>query len=321
MNIAAEARELLRQGRIPEAESAFMRVLEASPDHVEALNMLALAALRGGRVRQALDLLNRAAGSDPADAITQHHLGRAFEAAGDLVSALRAFETAVRLRPDFSVARLYWAASLERAGRIGDAVVQYAKALEDAQKGGQWLSPESTPPALRALVEHAVLAVRENRNLAFAKLFEPLLERFGRESLTRVAQILRIYFKQESPVYGDPRQRPTFLFMPGLPTAPYLDRQLFPWMKDLESETGNIRSELRIRRKLNRSTCAVPTPRQAGPDTIFIATGYAAKTTAAHARRRREPSSRCRCRTCGPMDPRYCFPCSQPEPTFYRIEA
>jgi len=245
MNIAAEARELLRQGRIPEAESAFMRVLEASPDHVEALNMLALAALRGGRVRQALDLLNRAAGSDPADAITQHHLGRAFEAAGDLVSALRAFETAVRLRPDFSVARLYWAASLERAGRIGDAVVQYAKALEDAQKGGQWLSPESTPPALRALVEHAVLAVRENRNLAFAKLFEPLLERFGRESLTRVAQILRIYFKQESPVYGDPRQRPTFLFMPGLPTAPYLDRQLFPWMKDLESETGNIRSELR----------------------------------------------------------------------------
>jgi aspartate beta-hydroxylase len=244
MSIAAEAQELLRQGRIPEAEAAFRRVLEAAPDHVEALNVVALSALRSGRARQAVELLDRAAQSDPADAVTQHHLSRALEAAGDLAAAVRAGESAVRLRPDFSVARLYWAASLQRAGRIGDAVVQYVRALEDAQTGGRWLSPESTPPALRSLVEHAVLAVRENRNLAFAKLFEPLVERFGSASLTRVARTLRIYFKQEPAIYADPRQRPTFLFMPGLPTAPYLDRTLLPWMTDLESRTAEIQGEL-----------------------------------------------------------------------------
>src|SRR6202165_3099672 len=244
MDPAAEARELLRQGRVPEAEAAFTRVLEASPHHVEALNVLALSALRAARVPQALDFLHRAAGSDPSDAITQLHLGRALETAGDFGAALQAYEAAVRLRSDFSVARLHWAAALERANRIDRAVIQYVKALEDAQKSGRWLTPESTPPALRQLVEHAVATVRENRNLAFAKLFEPLVNRFGKSSLTRVAQTLRIYFKQEAAVFPDPRQCPTFLFVPGLPAAPYLDRALFPWIGDLEAETANAQVEL-----------------------------------------------------------------------------
>jgi aspartate beta-hydroxylase len=244
MDLAAEAQELLRQGRIPEAEAAFTRVLQATPHHVEALNVLALSALRAGRVPQALDLLHRAAISDPLDAVTQLHLGRALEAAGDFAAALLTYEAAVRLRPDFSVARLYWAGSLERANLIDRAVIQYVRALEDAQKSGRWLTPESTPPTLRQLVEHAVTTVRDNRNRAFANLFEPLVNRFGKDALTRVAQALRIYFKREAAVFPDPRQRPTFLFVPGLPASPYLDRALFPWVGALEAETADVQAEL-----------------------------------------------------------------------------
>jgi aspartate beta-hydroxylase len=245
MSLAGKAQELLRQGRIPEAETAFARLLEQSPDHVEALNVLALGALRGGQLQRALELLRRASRADPRDALSRHHLGLAFEAAGDLTAALAAYETAVRLRPDFAVARLYWAASLERTQQMDQAVVQYVRALDDAQKGGRWLNPESTPPALRPLVEHAVIAVRDHRHLAFSRLFEPLVNRFGKDSLARVARTLRIYLNQESAVSSDPRQRPSFLFMPGLPATPYLDRSLFPWMETLESETSNIQAELR----------------------------------------------------------------------------
>src|SRR5450759_4074250 len=105
MSLAAEAQELLRQGRIPEAESAFARLLEKDPDHLEALNVVALTALRTGNTQRAVGLLERAALTDPRDAITQHHLGRALEAAGDLSGALRAYAAAVGLRPDFAVAR------------------------------------------------------------------------------------------------------------------------------------------------------------------------------------------------------------------------
>jgi aspartate beta-hydroxylase len=243
-SLAAKAQDLLRQGRIPEAESAFARLLEESPDHVEALNVLALSALRSGQMQRAMDFLGRAAQSDPRDAVTQHHLGRVFESAGDLAAALRAYETAVRLRPDFAVARLYWGSSLERANQIDSAVVQYVRALDDAQKSGKWLNAESTPAALRPLVEHAVLTVRDRRSLAFTSLLEPLVNRFGKDSLARVAQTLRIYFRQEAAVFSDPRQRPSFLFMPGLPPAPYLDRSLFPWMDSLENQTSNIQAEL-----------------------------------------------------------------------------
>ncbi len=244
MSLAAEAQELLRQGRIPEAESAFARLLEKAPNHIEALNVLALSALRSGRAQQAVDLLHRAALAAPDDAITRHHLGRALEAAGDLAAASRAHEAAVRLRPEFAVARLYWAVCVERAGQIDQAVLQYVRALNDAQNAGRWLTPDSTPLTLRPLVEHAVVTVRERRSAAYNALFEPLVTRFGSDSLVRVAQVLRIYFKQEAAVFPDPRQRPTFLFMPGLPTAPYLDRALFPWMERLESETRHIQAEL-----------------------------------------------------------------------------
>ncbi len=235
---------MLRQGRIPEAESAFARLLESSPDHIEALNVVALAALRRGQLPRALELLQRAAQLDPKDAVTLHHLGRVLDAVGDAAAALSAHEGAVRLRPDFSVARLHWAQALERAQNLDPAVIQYARALEDAQRGGRWLTPDSTPPGLRPLIEHAVLTVRRHRNQVFAGLFEPLVQRFGVDSLSRVARTLRVYFKQETAESTDPRQRPTFMFMPGLPAVPYFDRSLFPWMEDFESRTADIQAEL-----------------------------------------------------------------------------
>ena len=46
MSRIAEARHHLQQGRIVEAERAYRQALEQSPDNVEALNLLGVAALR-----------------------------------------------------------------------------------------------------------------------------------------------------------------------------------------------------------------------------------------------------------------------------------
>ena len=61
MNAAEQGHLLLKQGQAKEAEAAFRRVLEGDPDHVEALNVVGLAALRDGDVDRALTLLQRAA--------------------------------------------------------------------------------------------------------------------------------------------------------------------------------------------------------------------------------------------------------------------
>jgi aspartate beta-hydroxylase len=244
MSPVSDARELLRSGRIAEAERVYEQVLDQSPDDIEALNVVAMAALRGGQAARALQLLEHAAQVDPAHAVTRNHLGSAREAVGDLPGARAAYQEAVRLRPQLHIARLHLAFALEQLGEPQRAAWQYARAIKDAQQEGRWLNAASTPPGLRFLVERAVHNVRAERRNLLSNLIEPLAQRFGSDSLGRVERCLRVYLKEELPIYPDPRQQPTFLYFPDLPPAAYLDLSLFPWIEDLESRTPEILREL-----------------------------------------------------------------------------
>jgi aspartate beta-hydroxylase len=242
--MTTQARQLLESGRVAEAERAYEAALEKDPHNVEALNVVALAALRTGRTQRALDLLERAVSVAPEDPMTRHHLGRAYEAASDLVKATDAEAAAVRLEPAFFVARLHLAACLERLGRQQEALVQYKRTLDDAQGQGRWLNPETTPLPLRPMVTQAVVAVRKGRRQLFQALFAPLRERYGRDSMDRVERCVRIYLNEEPPVYPDPRQKPSFLLFPGLPTSAYIERAALPWVEDLEAQTPAVLAEL-----------------------------------------------------------------------------
>ncbi len=244
MTDLAEARELLEAGRIAEAERAFERVVAQDPLNGEALGGLGIAALRGGDAARAVELLGRAALSSPADAAIHQHLGRAHELCADFASAVDAYATAVRLDPHLHTARLHLAISLERVRNPDEAIIQYKRALDDAQREGYWLDRASTPALLRPLVEHAVAAVRRSRHALFDRLFAPLRARYGRDSLDRVERCIRIFLNEEAPEYPDPRQRPTFLYFPGLPTRAYFDRAIFPWIDALEAATPVVEAEL-----------------------------------------------------------------------------
>ncbi len=240
----ADARRLLEAGQLAAAERAYASVLDGAPEDIEALNIVALGSLRTGDPKRALELLEKAAAAAPDDSATQHHLGTVYETVGDAVRAEAAHARAVRLEPSFFRARMSWAACLEEALKFEDAVIQYKRALDDAQSQGRWLDPATTPPALRPLVEHAVLAVRKGRRAAFDALLAPLRAKYGHDSMTRMDRCLRIYFDEEPPVYPDPRQRPTFLLFPDLPTSAYIDLGQFDWIDALQASTSAIRAEL-----------------------------------------------------------------------------
>ena len=244
MSTLEKARLLLSQGKVAEAERACEQVLEHSPESVEALNVCAIASLRDGKQFRAVAMLERAVRADPDNAISQHNLGRAYEAVGNTDGAIEALGRAVRLRPVYHVARVRLAALLEDRGETRRAVLHFARALDDAQRQARWLDAAGTPASLRPLVERAVTAVRSHRRAELVGLMDTLAGRYGRDALPRVEQALRIYLREEVPTYPDPRQQPTFLYLPGLPPAPYLDRALFPWIEALESSTADIRREL-----------------------------------------------------------------------------
>jgi aspartate beta-hydroxylase len=240
-----EAQRLLRDGRLAEAERLYERVLTEAPQNVEALNIVALAALRRGDGQLARDLLIRATQTSASDARSWNHLGRVHDSFDDPGAARAAYTEALRLEPAYFIARLHLAGVLERSGEAEGALVHYSRALKDAQASGRWLNADTTAPVLRPLVEHAVITVRAGTEALYANLLAPLAARYGRAALARVERCVRIYLEQEPPPYVDVRQRPTFLYFPDLPTAPYFERALFPWMEELEAQSDRIRAELR----------------------------------------------------------------------------
>jgi aspartate beta-hydroxylase len=239
-----DVQTLFQQGRLDEAERVARQALQRQPRNIEAMNVLGLIALRKGQLAPAQQMLEASLAVAPEHALTRHYLGRVHDAAGDTNLAVAAHGDAVKLAPQMFVVRLHYAAALERTGQLEQAAIHYFRATQDAHAQGRWINEETTAPALRPMVEHAVQIVRSTRKATFANLLEPLRQQYGPDSLKRVEQCLRIYFREEAPVYPDPRQRPTFLYFPGLPPAAYLDRSLFPWIEPLEAQTDAIREEL-----------------------------------------------------------------------------
>jgi aspartate beta-hydroxylase len=244
MTSAPDPVALLRQGRIAEAEAESARRLLTNPADTGALTVAGISALRRGDPAGAREQLERAAQGASGDAELLFALARAREALGDVEGALSADEAAVAADPQQPVPRLHLAQALERRGEQLRALAQYGRALRDAQTSGQWLDAAGTPPELRPRVEHAVTTVREGRRSFLDQLLRPLTDKYGRSSLERVFAATRIYVGAQTPDYPDPRQRPSFFYIPALPTAPYFDRRVFPWITRYEARTAEIRREL-----------------------------------------------------------------------------
>ncbi len=241
---AEEAQLLLRSGRIEEAERAWLDVLERSPLDVQALNMVGLASIRTGQLNRATELLRRAVGVQPAHGTSHHHLARALELLGDLDGARRHYAEAVSLAADLPAARLHLGAVLERLGDHDGALLHYARVMSEMQAQGRWVDAATTPPALRLAVARAAQVVRDGRRAMLLKLLEPLARDYGLDALDRVVRLLRIHLGEELADYPDPRQRPTFLYFPDLPTSPFIDPRLVPAIDAYEAATPRILDEL-----------------------------------------------------------------------------
>jgi aspartate beta-hydroxylase len=132
----------------------------------------------------------------------------------------------------------------EERRQHGDALLAYYRAIIEAQRQGRWLDAATTPAELLGRVTYAMRYVKAGRRHFFADALGPVLARHGREDLKRFEECLAIQVGERSAVPRDPCQRPSILYFPGLPSAPYFDRSLFPWFAELERQAGAIRAEL-----------------------------------------------------------------------------
>ena len=147
-----QAARLHRQGQLGEAERLYGGILEAKPDHFDALHLLGVLMHQRGRSSQALALIARAlaTGARSADAYSNH--GRVLGALQRNDEALASFDNALALKPDHLEALFHRGNTLVGLGRLEEAVASYGQAI-----------------ALKSDHSHALV----NRGVALQKLGRP----------------------------------------------------------------------------------------------------------------------------------------------------
>lgn len=240
-----QARAHAAQHRIAEAEAVYRDILKTAPDTPEALNFVAMCALSRGDFATAQRDLEQAANLNPTEPEIWKNVGIVHLAQHHGGEALDAFDRALGLEPMHFASRLHRGAALEQLDRMNEATAAYFGALAAAQNHGKWRNDMTTPPGLRPAVKHAIEVVDTQRRRIFAELLQPLRDKYGASSLTRVEAGLAIYLGDRPANYPDPRQFCKFFYVPGLRATPYYERELFPWHAELEKHTDAIRQELR----------------------------------------------------------------------------
>lgn len=242
--IAERAARLAGNGMADEAEALYRRLLEQQPDNLAALQFLGWQALRAGRVADSVAMLKRACDADARQPALYVTLGQAQLQSGDWAAANDSFDHALALKPGLAPALLCKGLALERLDRAREAAQAFHGALYHAQRTGEWADFDRLAADLRTMIDHAARCVRERRRELLYDAIAPLADRHGRAALARIEACIAVYLHDTAPDYPDPRQHPTFLFIPGLSTEPfYHDHAPFPWLAELEAASADIRAE------------------------------------------------------------------------------
>jgi protein O-GlcNAc transferase len=118
-----------RAGRLAEAEATYRRILDGSPDHADALQLLGALALQSGRTDESIDLLRRSVDINPRYAEAHNNLGVALRNRGELAEAVPHWEQAVALKPDYVDAYTNLARAFNQLGKPGLALACWQRAV------------------------------------------------------------------------------------------------------------------------------------------------------------------------------------------------
>ena len=120
---------LHQAGDLDQAEALYRQILDADPNHADALYLLGMVAFARGSMAEAERLIGRAIACDDRNATYHCHLGLVFDATGRTEDAVAAFRRALALDAVDLEARYRLALTLHRTGRLDEAVDAYRDLL------------------------------------------------------------------------------------------------------------------------------------------------------------------------------------------------
>lgn len=196
------------------------------------------AAIAARDPATALDLIAQAEAIAGADERSRMARAAALRASGDMTGALAALDDLLALQPYHFMALLSKGAVLDQAGASEAAVDVYRNVVKIAPPA------DRLPPSAARQLELAQTGVRRANEALHQHLSEAVADlrgRFGASETARFDEALDIFAGVKRAYVHEP----LFLNFPRLPAIPFFDRSHFPWLEELEAETGVIAAEMR----------------------------------------------------------------------------
>jgi aspartate beta-hydroxylase len=210
--------------------------MNPAPPQLQPLLAQASAALQRGDARGALQLLDQARDAAPGNTDVAMARAVACRMAGDDAGAVDALDQVLSADPYNFFALLSKGAAIERLAGTKAAARIYRDVLKIAPPD------DKLPPPLRAQLDHARSVIDRDRAAREDFVQQALSDARARhgKAPTRFDEAVDIWLGKKKPHV----QAPLLLHYPQLPAIPYLPREHFPWLADLEAATGTITSEL-----------------------------------------------------------------------------
>ena len=123
------ASSLMQQGRLDEARKTLLSVLQAGPEDVRAIVMLAGIAYQSGDYPAAIEHLDKAIAINPADANLHRNLGGVYKLQSDFVRACASFNKAIELIPNDIYSMMQVVECYARQGKFEEAIDYCKRAI------------------------------------------------------------------------------------------------------------------------------------------------------------------------------------------------
>jgi tetratricopeptide (TPR) repeat protein len=127
--LLARATAVHQKGELTEAERLYLAILEAQPDHFDAMHLLGVVRYQKGRHHEALDMIGSALKRNPGSAEALSNQGAVLQRLGRHKEGLRSYDQALTIWPDYPEALNNRGSVLRELNRYEEALASYDQAL------------------------------------------------------------------------------------------------------------------------------------------------------------------------------------------------
>lgn len=240
-----EAARLSQYGQTQAAARCYQQILEQHPADAQALQYIIRHWLSSGQTRRCRQLLEASMAAAPEAPAPHLQMAIVQVSSGDTQAAMDSLQQAIE-RGDDGMAALYKGQLALRAGDEANALEIWSEAWKSCPLLQRWQAdPATSKPVMRLLEQSASFIVNQRTQQVSAAL-DSIDQQYGSDSSKGIREALAAVLDKATPRYADPRQRPGFLYYPGLETLPFFPTHRFAWVDAVEAASTDILRELKM---------------------------------------------------------------------------